>query len=213
VEVTESLTFINIPDSLNVFILQAQRSNPILQIIAQKKDAAAQKFNAERAEFLPQVAAFGKYEVFPQDLMVGLEPHWVVGINVSINLFNGFKKYSRLESAAHLEREVEFIEADANHKINLLVNNNYTDMTNSRNRFFKLKSNLSLAHENLRLMSNRFQTGLGTSLDVIDAQLILEKDEIESKMSLFDYYKSMTELYSAIGNPQKVLEIWNSKEN
>jgi outer membrane protein TolC len=86
-------------------------------------------------------------------------------------------------------------------------------MTNSRNRFFKLKSNLSLAHENLRLMSNRFQTGLGTSLDVIDAQLILEKDEIESKMSLFDYYKSMTELYTAAGSPQKVLEIWNSKEN
>ena len=212
VEVSELLTFINIPDSLNVFLSQAQHSNPILQILAQKKDAAAQKFNAERAEFLPQIAAFGKYEVFPQDLMVGLEPHWVVGINVSINLFNGFKKYSRLESAMHLEREVEFTEVDASHNINLLVNKNYTDMTNSRNRFFKLKSNLSLAHENLRLMSNRFQTGLGTSLDVIDAQLILEKDEIESKMSLFDYYKSMTELYTAVGSPQKVLEIWNSKE-
>ncbi len=213
VEVTESLTFVNIPDSLNMFLVQAQHSNPILQILAQKKEAAAQKFNAERAEFLPQIAAFGKYDVFPQDLMVGLEPHWVVGINVSINLFNGFKKYSRLESAVHLEREVEFIEADASRKIDLLVNKNYTDMTNSCNRFFKLKSNLSLAHENLRLMSNRFQTGLGTSLDVIDAQLILEKDEIESKMSLFDYYKSMTALYTGVGNPQKMLEIWNSKEN
>ncbi len=212
VEVTDSLTFVNIPDSLNVFLLQAKQSNPILQIITQKKDAAAQKFNAERAEFLPQVAAFGKYEIFPQDLMVGLEPHWVVGVQVSINLFNGFKKYSRLESASHLEREVEFIEADAQQKIDLLVNKNYADMTNSRNRYFKLQTNRSLAAENFRLMDKRFQTGLGTSLDVVDAQLILEKDEVESKNSLFDYYRSMTELYTSTGCPEKVIEIWKSKE-
>jgi outer membrane protein TolC len=212
VEVTDSLTFINIPDSLNVFLLQAKQSNPILQIITQKKDAASQKFNAERAEFLPQIAAFGKYEVFPQDLMVGLEPHWVVGVQISINLFNGFKKYSRLESASHLEREVEFIEADAQKKIDLLVNKNYSDMTNSRNRYFKLQTNRSLAAENFRLMDKRFQTGLGTSLDVIDAQLILEKDEVESNNSLFDYYRSMTELYTSTGCPEKVIEIWKSKE-
>lgn len=212
VEVTDSLTFVNIPDSLNVFLLQAKQSNPILQIITQKKDAAAQKYNAERAEFLPQVAAFGKYEIFPQDLMVGLEPHWVVGVQVSINLFNGFKKYSRLESASHLEREVEFLEADAQKKIDLLVNKNYADMTNSRNRYFKLQTNRALAAENLRLMDKRFQTGLSTSLDVIDAQLIYEKDEVESKNSLFDYYRSMTELFVSIGQPEKVLEIWKSKE-
>jgi outer membrane protein TolC len=212
VEVIDSLTFIDIPDSLNIFIAQAKQSNPILQIITQKKDAAAQKFNAERAEFLPQVAAFGKYEVFPQDLMVGLEPHWVVGVQVSINLFNGFKKYSRLQSASHLEDEVEHLEADVQRKIDLLVNKNYADMTNSRNRYFKLQTTRALASENLRLMDKRFQTGLSTSLDVIDAHLIYEKDEVESKNSLFDYYRSMTELYTSTGCPEKVLEIWKSKE-
>ena len=212
VEVTDSLTFIDIPDSLNVFLLQAKQSNPILQIIKQKKVAAAQKFNAERAEFLPQIVAFGKYEIFPQDLMVGLEPHWIIGVQFSMNLFNGFKKYSRLESASYLEREAEFIELDAQNKIDLLVNKNYADMTNSRNRYFKLQTNRSLAAENLRLMDKRFQTGLGTSLDVIDAHLILEKDEIESKNSLFDYYRSMMELCTSTGCPEKVLEIWNSKE-
>jgi outer membrane protein TolC len=85
-------------------------------------------------------------------------------------------------------------------------------MTNSRNRYFKLQTNRSLAAENFRLMDKRFQTGLGTSLDVIDAQLILEKDEVESKNSLFDYYRSMTELYTSTGCPEKVIEIWKSKE-
>ena len=108
---------------------------------------------------------------------------------------------------------MEFIEADAQKKIDLLVHKNYTDMTNSRNRYMKLQTNRSLAAENVRLMDKRFQTGLGTTLDVIDAHLILEKDEIEIKNSLFDYYTSMTEVYTAAGTPQKVLEIWTSKEN
>jgi len=211
-DISDSLVFHNAQDSLCMLLQQARVNHPMLQLIAQKKDAASQKFNSERAEFLPQIAAFGKYELYPHYLSA-LEPRWVVGVQVSLNIFNGGKKFARLESAAHLEREVDAIEAEATKKINILVTKNYTDMTNSRNRFFKLKSNLSLAHENLRLMSNRFQTGLGTSLDVIDAQLILEKNEIESKTSLFDYYKSMTELYTAAGNPQKVLELWNSKEN
>jgi outer membrane protein TolC len=85
-------------------------------------------------------------------------------------------------------------------------------MTNSRNRYFKLQSNLHLANENLRLMSERFQTGLGTSLDVVDASLILEKDEVENKNSLYEYYHSMTDLFTAIGTPEKIIEIWNAKE-
>jgi outer membrane protein TolC len=212
-EVTDSLTFIDVADSLNIFVTQAKQSNPVLQILEQKRNAASQKFNAERAEFLPQIAAFGKYEVFPQDLMVGIEPHWVVGIQVSVNLFSGFKKYSRLQSASHLEDEVEYLQADVQRKIDLLVNKNYSDMTNSRNRYFKLKTNIALSTENLRLMDKRFQTGLSTSLDVIDAELICEKDQVESKNSLFDYYRSMTELYASTGSPEKVVEIWKSKES
>jgi outer membrane protein TolC len=111
----------------------------------------------------------------------------------------------------HLEREVEFIQADAKKKINLLVNKNYRDMENSANRYRKLKANLALADENLKMTNGRFQSGLATSLDVVDAELILEKNMIESKNSLFDYYKAMTELYTAAGNPEKVISIWNAK--
>lgn len=60
-------------------------------------------------------------------------------------------------------------------------------------------------------MRNRFETGLGTSLDVIDAELVLEKNLIESKTSLFDYYKAMADLYTAVGEPEKFLSIWNAK--
>jgi outer membrane protein TolC len=212
IDVADSLVYYAIPDTLDIFLRQAQSTQPIFQLIAEKMTAAEQKHAIALSEFMPQVAVFGKYEIVPEDLCPTLEPRWIVGLQVSINIFDGFKKMANMESAAHLEREVEYIDADAHRKIELLINKNYFDMTNSRNRYFKLQSNLHLANENLRLMSERFQTGLGTSLDVVDASLILEKDEVENKNSLYEYYHSMTDLFTAIGTPEKIIEIWNAKE-
>jgi outer membrane protein TolC len=210
VDVMETLSYRSTSDTLSVCQAAALRQHPVMKIIAEKREAASQNYNVQRSEFLPQIAAFGKYEVFPEDLSI-LEPRWAVGVQLSMNLFNGFQHYTRLESASHLEREVEFIEADTRKKIDLLVNNHYREMVNARNRYERLKKNIALAEENLRLMQNRFATGLGTSLDVIDAELVLEKNRIESKTSLYEYYQAMTGLYAAAGEPEKVLSIWNAK--
>ena len=209
ITIADSLVFRMVTDGLPAIASQAAVDQPLLRLIEQKKEAASMKFAAERAEFLPQIAAFGKYEMYPEYLSA-LEPRWIVGVQLNWSLFSGLKRYARLESSVHLEREVEFIQADAKKKINLLVNKNYRDMENSANRYRKLKANLALADENLKMTNGRFQSGLATSLDVVDAELILE-NMIESKNSLFDYYKAMTELYTAAGNPEKVISIWNAK--
>jgi hypothetical protein len=40
---------------------------------------------------------------------------------------------------------------------------------------------------------------------------VLEKNQIERKQSLFDYYKAMTELYATVGAPEKIVSIWNAQ--
>lgn len=211
VEISDSLLYSETKDNLDTLITEAMNDQPIIQILELKKDAASQNYKIERSNFLPVVSAFGKYELIPDDLSA-LEPRWAVGIQASINLFNGFKDYNKLQTAAHLEEEVKFMQADIERKINLLVNKNYRDVINAQEKYIKLKTNISLAKENLRLNEKRFETGLGTSLEVIDAQLSLEKNLIDSKNALYEYYKSLSELYQSTGKPEKVLTIWNKKE-
>jgi len=45
-----------------------------------------------------------------------------VGIQVSLNIFNGFQDYANLQTASHLEDEVKYLEADAVRNIRLLIN-------------------------------------------------------------------------------------------
>jgi len=212
IDINDSLVFREIKDSLRTIKEYAYENQPVLKMINVKKDETVQKYNIERSEFLPKIMLFGKYEIIDSYLSQ-LEPRWTVGIQGSINLFNGFKNYHRLQSSKYLKSEVEFLYSDTKSKITLLIDKNYKDMQNYRNRYFKLDANIQLADENLRLTSARFQTGLGTSLDVIDAELALEKNLVESQVSICEYYKAVNELFLASGNPKKYLEIWNIKEN
>lgn len=210
-EIRDSLLFMAVPDSLDYFVSQADAEHPILRSLQEKKKAARAGYYSELSEFLPHAAVFGKYELYPQYLSL-LEPRWIVGIQVSMNIFSGMKKYARTERAVHQEREVEYLEADAHRKVNLFIHKRYADIQNAINRYEKLQRTLVLARENLRLMTNRFATGMASSLDVIDAQLIVEKNEVESKESLYQYYTALTDLYTAIGNPQKMITLWTKEK-
>lgn len=211
IAISDTLVYNNFADSLNVLISKAFTDQPILQLISKKKDAASDKYIAERANFLPTLAAFGKYEMYPEYLS-SLEPRWAVGLQLKFNIFNGLKDYSKLQNAVHIEREVNYVEADARHKITLWVNKSFKDVTNSRVKYNKLETTEELAKENLRLNNKRFQSGMGTSLEVIDAELSYEKVKIDMLQSLYDYYKSLTDLFVATGNAEEILQVWN-KEN
>ncbi|MGD9487118.1 MAG: TolC family protein [Calditrichaceae bacterium] len=208
--VSDSLLYRLMDRNLGSFINQAELNQPVLQILNYKGVSAQQNYVAQRADFFPTIAGFAKYEMVPEDLS-SLEPRWVAGIQLNYTLFEGFKNKNRLQSAKHIKQEVTYLQQDTKRQIDLWVEKSYRDLRNNETRYIKLKSDIALAKENLRLNEKRFETGLGTSLEVIDANLSLQKSQIERLLSLHNYYQSMSSLYTAAGNPIQLLEFWNSE--
>lgn len=212
IEVTDTLVFRELQEPVNNFKDAAATYQPVLRMIEIKKKQAEEKLTIDRSEFLPKIFLFGKYEILDKYLSI-LEPRWVVGIQGSINLFNGFKDYQKVSQTKHISREIDYLESDTKSKLNLVIEKNYRDVQNARTRYEKLEAVMNLAEENLRLTEGRFLSGLCTSLDVIDARLVTEKNGIERKLSLYEYYKSINELYLTSGKPMNFLIIWNKETN
>lgn len=210
-EIGDSLDGRILADSIDLRFDGAEEGNPVLQLLAEKREEAKQKYRVERSAFLPQVAAFGKYELYPQYLSI-LEPRWTVGVQASLNIFHGLKDYAAVSSASHLESEVEHLEADARQKIHLVVQKYRSDAGNARSRYAREEANVALARENLRVTEGRFLTGLGTSLDLIDAELALEKSQIEREQALYDHLRGLVGLCGATGSPERIVALWNQKE-
>ncbi|MFA7288243.1 MAG: TolC family protein [Melioribacteraceae bacterium] len=212
INLSDSLVYSEIQDSLKQLTNSAIDNNPLLKMIGQKRIAAAQKYNSARSEFLPKIAAFARYDLYPEYLSA-LEPRWAVGVSAQINLFHGFRDYLNLQSANKLEDEVSFLEADAIKKVTLQTTNFYNNLITASSDYKKLNATLNLAQENLRQNDKRFHSGLGTSLEVIDAQLSLEKVKLDRLSALYNYFSFMSEIYTSNNNIDELIRIWNIGEN
>ena len=211
IQIQDSLVYKSVRDSILYYKNSAYKNYPAISLINLKRQETDVKKKIDRAEFLPKIGLFGKFEFFDNYLSM-IEPRWVVGIQGSINLFNGFKDKQNYEITQSMKNEIDFLEAETKRKLSLWIDNSYTEMINAEDKYFRLQTNIDLASENLRLTTARFSTGLGTSLDVVDAELVLEKNQIDRTVTVYNYYKSLNEIMKATGSSMSFVEIWKNKE-
>ena len=74
-------------EPLAVWLREAELTNPTLALIKSKGEAADQGIAVAKADYLPQVFAFGQYNLITAYL-TPIEPNWIAGIGVNFKLFS-----------------------------------------------------------------------------------------------------------------------------
>ncbi len=204
---SESLIFANINMDIKSFIQDSKANNTnLLQLRAAGKALNA-KADAKNADYYPTIYGFGFYNAF-EHYLSALDPKWGVGVGLQYDLFNGFQNKNEYESAKAEAESIEYLAKDAERKIVLLVRSQYMNMNLAKDSYLKLESTKIQAEENLRLNSKRFEEGLGTSLEALDAQLALEGVLLKRVAALNEYYQNMSALYQTIGKTSEFVNFW-----
>ena len=206
---SDSLIFKDLKGDLNDFTKSAINNNPDLMTLRSGSKALEGKSKSEFADYFPTLFAFGTYNVLDQYLSV-IEPQWAVGVGLKYNLFNGMQNYKEYASAKAEEEALVENTKEIERKINLLVKSKYMNIQLYKDMYQKLDADLSMANENVRLNEKRFNTGIGTSLELIDAELSLESIRLKRVNSLINYYKNIADLYSVTGNYEAFVKFWNN---
>lgn len=209
-KIMDSIAYQNISLDFDSLLNTAYKQQPVLELINQKEIMAKQSHAIEKSKFLPNVAAFGTYNVFSDELPI-IPPKFIVGVQAQFNIFNGFKDVNKLKASQHLQKEVQNAKQYATKQIELLVKSNYINALNQQKLYNSHIATVALAKENLRINTRRFEEGLGQSIEVIDASLLYEKSKVEQLVALNDYYKAISSLYTSIGSPEKIIPMISSK--
>ena len=204
--VMDSIEYQNLYLDFDALLNAGYANQPVLELIAQKEIMAKQAHAIEKSKFMPNVGAFGTYNMFRDKLPI-IPPKFIVGVQAQINIFNGFKDVNKLKASKHLQKEVKNAKKYATQQIHLLVQSNYTNALNQQKLYNSHITTVDLAKENLRINTRRFEEGLGKSIDVIDASLLFEKSKVEQLVALDGYYKAIANLYTTIGEPEKIIPI------
>lgn len=169
------------------------------------------KANISFADYLPTIGAFGTYQFIDKGLSV-LDPKWAIGAKASWTVFNGLQRSNNYQSAKLEAEAMDDMQDEATRKLELLVRKQYLQMQVSEKSYRMLEASLEQAKENELIANKRFETGVGTSFDVIDAELQLEGIKLNRLKELKEYYKNMADLYNTINSLDEFINFWTANQ-
>ncbi|PPJ62539.1 TolC family protein [Cuspidothrix issatschenkoi] len=179
-------------------ILAYQNRPELQQQLAQRNIGEAQKKQALSA-LGPEVSLVGQYNLFDRfNDILNVVDGYSVGVQATLRLYDGGAAKAR---AAQAQKRIAIAEtgfSEEKNKIRLQVEQAY--YTQSANLENVQTSNVALeqAKESLRLARLRFQAGVGTQTDVINAENDLTQSEANRLKAIIDYNRALTELQRAV---------------
>lgn len=187
-----------------------RQSNGILKKLGIKKELVEVKKQGDLGDYLPQFYAFGKYEVARKTL-AKLDPKWAVGIGLNLNLFSSGEKVFKLQADNRLYKEVSEKVSEVENMLKKLTDKLYYSAESELHSIDSFESRSEEASENLKLAESRFSSGLGISLEVVDANLMLLKLKVERLQSIYNYTTHWLKINELAQNLEKSIRILEEK--
>lgn len=175
------------------------KNNPGLGQIEAKRLQALQGENKEKADWYPQVYAYGNKELYNIDFSE-YAPDWTVGIGMKINIFDGFSKVRKTQAAKLVTEQVNYMAEKTKLDLQTLVTKIYQQMESAREQFEASRNTLRFALEYTRAKEKAFSEGMASSSDVTDAQLYVLKIRTEQLKALYDFDIALAHLLEVAGN-------------
>lgn len=198
-----------LPASPEEAVREIAGRNPLLRSIAAQQEVAHRAVAVKNADFLPEIGAFGKYELNQDAAKAAMAPCWVVGVKGTVNLFRGGGDWYSRSAARSTEMELAALRREAESALAAQSRRQFLTLRQSRTRHGNLLAQADLARENHRVTSMRFEQGLATSLEVVDAWLSMQKADLERLAAAGDSWIAAQEILWTAGRTEDFVNLWN----
>jgi outer membrane protein TolC len=125
--------------------------------------------------------------------------NWRYGYQVSWNVFDRLASFTGRAKAKASERIAEYNLEQARLDAQLEIRQLYNLMIEAREKADVSRETIAQSQENLRLATERFRVGAGTSLDLINAQVGLAAARAEEVRAVVEYMAAKVQLDRAVG--------------
>jgi outer membrane protein TolC len=172
------------------------------------EDLRRAEIRVEQMGYLPEVTLFGNYIISAQDngapsffaMSDGQRAYSrILGLRVSIPIFSGFRQDARIDQRRASLRQVvaqrEQASDLAESQVRTLVEN--ADEALDRARAQRLA--VTQAGRGFEIASAQYREGLGSQLELTDAEVALRQSEFNYAQAVFDYLVARAQLDQATG--------------
>jgi outer membrane protein len=176
-----------LPDRVDDLVRQALRDRPDLKDVRLQESADERFAKAEHALYYPSVGVIGTAGFAPAAYETIPGRYGAVGLNVTIPLFNGGLFKARQAEAELKARAATQSISDLENRITRDVRVAYLNATTALDRLALTQQLLQQAQLAMDLAQTRYDIGLGSIVELSQAQLNVTSAQIANAAAQYDY--------------------------
>jgi outer membrane protein TolC len=184
--------------SLENWMEKALSLRPELKQLQNQEMIAQEEISKSKAAHLASIYLMGNYEFNTEDFNEWGD-NYTVGAMVNLNIFSGRRLSARTVQARAALNEVGARQADLKQGILVQTRQAFLQAQSARKRILVAASAVNQAEETLRIVRNRYETGLLNIVALLDAELALQHARTNHFKAVHDYKVAATQLALAAG--------------
>ncbi|MDR3564339.1 MAG: TolC family protein [Negativicutes bacterium] len=162
-------------------------------------DIAKDQIKVAQSGSLPTLDFNGNNGWEARDFPGAKNSNWMVSLNLGLNVFDSGLTRSQVKQAEYDVITAQETARQTRDSIALEVRTAYLTMKEAEKRIDTSKVAVDQAEENFRIAEVRYTSGVGTNLDVVDAELALTQARTNYIQALYDYNTGKAQLDKAMG--------------
>ena len=177
---------------------------PEYQMLTQQKKMYELDKKRYQYGYAPTIAAFAQHQqnAFSVDFANSFNkfyPGTFVGLNVTVPIFDGLNKQSKIQQAKINVQKVERSTEQLENAIEMEVFSAKTTYNRTKEQLTILNENYLLADNIYKKINTKYQNGLSSSLDVVTAEKDLKESQKNYLNGIYDLLIARANLKKALG--------------
>jgi outer membrane protein len=186
------------PGTLEAWISRSLENRPDLQQMQFQKMMAEEELKKAKAAHLPGLYLSGSYEINSEDFSETAN-NYTVGAVMRFNLFSGFGLQSKVNEVMAKLSQTQAMARQLELGIRVETRQGFFMAQSAYQRIEVAQAAVSQAEEGLRIVRNRYESGLFTIVNLLDAEVALQQARTNYFRSLHDFEVAMAQLNLAAG--------------
>lgn len=187
-----------IQDSLADWTAEAMKNRPDLAQMKYQQMVAEKEVTKAKAAHLPSIHLLGNYQINTEDFSETAN-NYTVGATLTLNLYSGNNLRSKVHEARAKLSQLRALRQRLELAIAVEIKQAFLQAQSSWNRIGVAQGAVTQAEEGLRIVRNRYENGLYTIVNLLDAEMAFQQARYNHVRALHDYKVSGVQLALAAG--------------
>lgn len=195
----DSLQYVPYDNDMAYCLAYSEQHRPELKQAEYGVDAAEAALVVARSGHMPKVYASASNSWASESWPGDDNEEWQVGVTASMNIFDSGVTWSKIHAAQENLAKAKESQRQIKDNVELEVRTDYLNLREAEKRITTTQVAVASAEEDYHIAVVRYQAGVGTNIDVMDAQEALTQAKTNYYQALYNYNTSKAALNTSMG--------------